>query len=264
MQWTSNMICHERLFWRSEAKPSTKAFPGFFSREWKIQLLGNWLPSAPTSTAFSMTCKINWFCQNDHTYIRTILPLNCPGLLPHRKWNSHSSGKRLQSASTSTAYWITYKYCSYSSCKECTLNKTKWRLLVNHPAKEKITYLFNALVQFKTAFFGKAGSNLQWMDSCLWKKKNSNLVNELHHLVTITVADVTWIIISVTKSALIFLPSWSLLVNLGPTPKFSSYPQNWTLLSNWPDQFPSNKSSSQLQNRITFWSKFPSSLASIN
>lgn len=45
--------------WKSGIKPSTNALPGFFSREWKIQLLGNWLLSAPTSSAFSMTCKIN-------------------------------------------------------------------------------------------------------------------------------------------------------------------------------------------------------------
>lgn len=43
------------------SKPSTKALPGFFSREWNIQLVGYWLLSAPTSTAFSMTCKRNLF-----------------------------------------------------------------------------------------------------------------------------------------------------------------------------------------------------------
>jgi hypothetical protein len=98
-----------RYLIRSGAKPSTKALD-FFSREWNIQFLGNWLLSAPTSIAFSKTCKINYFVKMI-TYKRSILPLTFPGLLPHRKWNNHSRGNRLHSASTLTAYWITYMYC---------------------------------------------------------------------------------------------------------------------------------------------------------
>lgn len=152
---------------RSGTKPSTKA-PDFFSREWNIQFLGNWLLSAPTSTAFSMTCKINSSVKMI-TNNRSILPLTFPGFLPHRKWNIHSRGKRLHSASTLTAYWITYTYCPLHIWWRMHVPKNNVsKLLGNTREQETITHLFYALVQSCTVFFGQAGRALQWMNSCLW------------------------------------------------------------------------------------------------